>query len=274
MTRNRGRGNEESVMSEAAPDSADQGADKGEGIQVALRREGGQAIWRQIADAITADIRDDGLKPGSRLPTESALADRFQVNRHTVRQALAHLQDRGTIQVEQGRGTFVARDPLMYPVGRRTRFTEIVRLQQRMPGGTLLRVRSIGAGAGAARDLDVTPGTPLQVLDILHLVDGQPLSLTAHHFVTDRVGDVEAGFRAHGSITAALAERGIDDYVRMATRISARHPSSREVGLLNMPRTRPVMIAEAINTLVDGTPIELGVACFPADRVQIVLEAS
>jgi DNA-binding GntR family transcriptional regulator len=39
-----------------------------------------------------------------------------------------------------------------------------------------------------------------------------------------------------------------------------------------MPRTRPLLVAEAINTLVDGPPIELGVACFPADRVQIVLE--
>ncbi|MGF1624154.1 MAG: phosphonate metabolism transcriptional regulator PhnF [Alphaproteobacteria bacterium] len=241
---------------------------------MALRRAGGRAIWRQIAEAIVADIEGSALKPGSRLPTEQALAARFGVNRHTVRQALAHLQDSGTIQVEQGRGTFVARDPLLYPVGRRTRFTEIVRLQHRMPGGTLLRVRTVPAGAGAARDLDVEPGTPLQVLDILHLVDGQPVSLAAHHLVAERVGDLEAGFRAHGSITAALAEKGIHDYLRKATRVSARHPTSREVGLLDMPRTRPVMVAEAINTLVDGTPIELGIACFPADRVQIVLESS
>jgi GntR family transcriptional regulator, phosphonate transport system regulatory protein len=241
---------------------------------LALRRESGRAIWRQIAEAITADIHDNALKPGTRLPTEAALAQRFGVNRHTVRQALGHLQDSGSIQVEQGRGTFVARDPLVYPVGRRTRFTEIVRLQQRLPGGTLLKVRSVTAGAGAARDLDVEPGTPLQVLDILHLVDGQPLSLTAHHFVVARVGDLEPGFRAHGSITTALAECGIQDYVRKATRISARHPTSREVGLLHMPRTRPLVVAEAINTLVDGTPIELGVACFPADRVQILLESA
>jgi GntR family phosphonate transport system transcriptional regulator len=245
----------------------------GEGRRtVTLRREAGRAIWRQIADAIAADIGGRALKPGERLPTETALAARFGVNRHTVRQALGHLQDRGVIQVEQGRGTFVARDPLVYPVGRRTRFTEIVRLQHRLPGGRLLRVRQVPAGPGAARDLEVAEGTPLQVLDVLHLADGQPLCVAAHHFVLERVGDLEPGFRAHGSITAALAGRGIADYVRRATRISARHPTSREVGLLAMPRTRPLLVAEAINTLVDGPPIELGVACFPADRVQIVLE--
>lgn len=239
---------------------------------MALQREPGQVIWRQIAEAIIAEIRDLELKPGARLPTETALAARFAVNRHTVRQALGHLQDRGLIQVEQGRGTFVARDPLVYPVGRRTRFTEIVRLQQRLPGGILLKVRQVPAGSGASRDLDVEPGTPLQVLDVLHLVDGQPLSLAAHHFVLERVGDLEPGFRAQGSITAALAGRGIDDYLRKTTRISARHPTGREVGLLAMPRTRPLIVAEAVNTLADGTPIELGVTCFPADRVQIVLE--
>lgn len=239
---------------------------------MALRRGGGSPVWRQIADALLAEIAADGLPSGARLPTETTLADRFAVNRHTVRQALAHLQDMGAVQVQQGRGTFVASEPLLYPVGKRTRFTEIVRLQHRLPGGRLVRVRAIAADGPAALDLAVDSGTSLQVLDMLHLVDGQPVSLTAHHFVTGRVGDLEDAVRKHGSITAALAENGVPDYIRTVTRISARHPTNREVGLLDMPRTRPVLVSTSVNALPDGTPIERGIGCFPADRVQITIE--
>lgn len=239
---------------------------------MALRREPGRPIWRQIADTVQSDIRQQALKPGDRLPTEAALAERFGVNRHTVRQAIAFLQERGQIQVEQGRGSFVARDPLVYPVGKRTRFTEIVRLQHRMPGGTLVRVRTVAASAHVARDLGVAQGALLHVLDILHTADGQPICLAAHHFPQERVPDLEPGFRASGSITAALAQVGIPNYVRKSTRLLARHPTSHEVRLLDVARTRPVLVTEAVNTLPDGTAIEFGLACFPADRVQILVE--
>lgn len=240
---------------------------------MAISRKGGRAIWRQVADAVRAEIAA-GLAPGDQLPTQAILAERFSVNRHTVRQALAFLESEGVVQMQQGRGCFVAGTPIVYPVSRRTRFTEIVRLQQRMPGGRLIRTRSVPATAAMAGDLDVTAGTPLQVLEILHLVDALPISLAAHHFVPERVGDLEPAYRTHGSITAALADRGIDDYIRQRTRVSARQPSSREVGLLNISRTRPVLITEAINTLPDGTPIELGIGCLAADRVQIVIDAA
>lgn len=237
-------------------------------------RTRGKAIWQQLAEALRSDIAAQGLAPGAQLPTQAQLAQRFSVNRHTVRQALTFLESEGVIQMQQGRGCFVAGAPITYPVSRRTRFTEIVRLQQRMPGGRLVRVREVPANAAMARDLAVDAGISLQVLEILHLVDGQPISLASHHFVRERVGDLEAGYRVHGSITAALADNGIDDYLRKRTRITARHPSNREVGLLDIPRTRPVLVTEAINTLPDGTPIELGIGCLPADRVQIVIDAA
>lgn len=43
--------------------------------------------------------------PGSRLPKESELADRFQVSRIVVREAMKILEDRGVVEVRAGRGT-------------------------------------------------------------------------------------------------------------------------------------------------------------------------
>ena len=52
----------------------------------------GLALWRQIESALTEEIQSGLLQPGDRLPPESELAERFRVNRHTVRRAVAALQ--------------------------------------------------------------------------------------------------------------------------------------------------------------------------------------
>ncbi|MFX6949916.1 GntR family transcriptional regulator, partial [Acinetobacter baumannii] len=64
-----------------------------------LARGGGVTVWRQIAEAMEADIVGGGLPPGSRMPTEAALSARFGVNRHTVRQALKSLVEKGLVRV-------------------------------------------------------------------------------------------------------------------------------------------------------------------------------
>jgi phosphoribosyl-ATP pyrophosphohydrolase len=66
----------------------------------------GIARWRQIAETLRQEVTS-GVFVTGRLPTESSLATRFHVNRHTVRRAVAVLVKEGIVRVEQGRGTFV-----------------------------------------------------------------------------------------------------------------------------------------------------------------------
>ena len=87
---------------------------------VPLTRSAGVALWRQIAQMLEAEIRQGVYPPGGQLPTEAQLAARFRVNRHTLRRAIASLQEGGHLRVEQGRGTFVQEETIEYPVARRT----------------------------------------------------------------------------------------------------------------------------------------------------------
>ena len=52
-------------------------------------RRSGVAVWRQIADTLTTEIRDRAYAATGRLPGEVELSARFAVNRHTQRQAVA-----------------------------------------------------------------------------------------------------------------------------------------------------------------------------------------
>lgn len=59
----------------------------------------------RIAVALGRDIQEQRVAPGERLPSERALAGRFEVNRQTVRSALQLLRDDGLI-ITGKRGSF------------------------------------------------------------------------------------------------------------------------------------------------------------------------
>lgn len=51
-------------------------------------------------------IAEEFPAPGSRLPTEADLAERLQVSRIVIREAMKILEDRGILEIHAGRGTF------------------------------------------------------------------------------------------------------------------------------------------------------------------------
>jgi DNA-binding LacI/PurR family transcriptional regulator len=95
-------------------------------------------LYRQIADRIRKQIENGELEPLARLPSMDELAKRHDVNKITVRKALAELRADGLIYSVPAQGTFVA-DPTVQ-VNRRTRTS--------MPSvgivGHVLRKESLG----------------------------------------------------------------------------------------------------------------------------------
>lgn len=229
-------------------------------------------LWQYIADTIASDIRNHVVEPGDRLPTEIELAQRFGVNRHTVRRAVASLQDLGLVRIEQGRGTFVQEDIVDYPLSRRTRFSEIIRRQARTPSGTLVRSVSVPADDAMAEALDILPGAPVALIETVGFADGVPISIAAHHFALDRFPDLFAAYEAERHVSAMFRRLGVDDYLRKTTRITSRLPDTREIHHLRLARTTPVICLEAINVDQDGRPVEFGLTRFCANRVQIVFD--
>jgi GntR family transcriptional repressor for pyruvate dehydrogenase complex len=60
-----------------------------------------------VVEHITAAIGQGALKPGDKLPTESAIMEQHGVSRTVVREAISHLQAAGWVQTRHGIGTFV-----------------------------------------------------------------------------------------------------------------------------------------------------------------------
>jgi GntR family phosphonate transport system transcriptional regulator len=237
-----------------------------------LERNIGVALWNQIEQVLTEEIEAGLLRAGERLATEPQLAERFGVNRHTVRRAVAQLAERGLVKVEQGRGSFVAEHVLDYLIGRHTRFTDLVNRQNRNPGGGFLFAAQVEAEGTVAKALKVAPGTALHHLETLGALDDRPISVGTHFFPAQRFPDLVEIYQREGSITRTLTHFGCGDYERRITRVTARIPDASDAELLRQARNRPVLVTESVNVDAAEVPVEYGIARFAADRFQIVFE--
>jgi GntR family phosphonate transport system transcriptional regulator len=229
-------------------------------------------IWQRIAEVLAAEIGSGSFPPGGRLPTEAVLAGRFGVNRHTLRQAIGALSNAGLVSVQHGRGTFVRPAPMLeYPLGTRTRFSEILSRQSLMADGELLAAREGLASAEVAEALGLPVETPVVVLEILRRADGLPVSVSTAHLPAPRFRGIDAAFRETNSITAALRAFGVADYTRRSTRIWTRMPTPEEAVLLRQRGDVPVLVMESLNQDERAQAIEFSISRAAGQRLQVLV---
>ena len=80
----------------------------------------------QVVTELERAIVEEFPEPGTRLPTEAELADRFHVSRIVIREAMKILEDRGVVEVRAGRGTITVAPP---PEGVKTSLLRLFRDQ-------------------------------------------------------------------------------------------------------------------------------------------------
>jgi GntR family transcriptional repressor for pyruvate dehydrogenase complex len=69
-------------------------------------------LSQMAVEQLKTYIVKHGLKPGDRLPTERELAEKLNVSRSVVREALNHLETLGLIVKRQGKGIFIEKQNL------------------------------------------------------------------------------------------------------------------------------------------------------------------
>jgi GntR family phosphonate transport system transcriptional regulator len=233
--------------------------------------EGGQPRWQLIAAEIRADILAGRFGPGERLPNETALSDRFGVNRHTLRQAVQALVREGHLDVRHGAGTFVRELVLDYALNRRTRLSENLARIGETAARELLSHEISPAGEWA-ESLSVSARSTVAVITTRSSVRGRPVALSTAVFPCPRLAGIADQVALHGSITKALRELGVADYTRLRSVVSTRLPTRAEADALARPATQPVLVVQYVNVDRDGTPVEAATTLFAADAVQLVVE--
>ncbi|GAA3866958.1 phosphonate metabolism transcriptional regulator PhnF [Celeribacter arenosi] len=228
-------------------------------------------VWKSIAATLQSEIAAGHYRAGDRLATEAALATRFGVNRHTVRHAISDLVARGMVRTRRGSGAFVTAEPTEYPLGKRVRFHRAIAATGRVAAKQPLRIETRPCDAGEAEALRIPGGDPVVVYEGLSNSNGTPIAHFISVFPQARVGDLAQTLHNEHSVTQALAQNGIADYLRAETRLSAVAATPTQALHLGLKEGDPILRSLAINTTPDGIPVERGETYFAGDKVTLTV---
>lgn len=138
-------------------------------------------LFAQVEARLREDILHKRLLPGAKLPSEAELEAAFGVSRITVRQALAALHADGLIEKLNGKGSFVTQPGDAPRLGPLTGFYEHIRARGDVASGRTLSVRDAPAPPAVAEALRLAAGTPLTVVTIVRMVNGEPMAYGILH---------------------------------------------------------------------------------------------
>jgi GntR family transcriptional regulator len=216
-----------------------------------------------LHDALGALVRE--LSPGSGLPTERELCERFGVSRGTVRQALGRLEAEQRVYRYQGKGTFVAR-PKIDQVLELTSHSEYIRAHGMEPASRLIGVTRVPAEADVAGMMALAPGDEVLQIERVRLGDGEPLALEVLYMEARRFDGIAAVLGESQSLYQLLrAQYGVELAWAEET-IEAVVAPEREARLLGVSTGSPVLLLCRQSFDPTGLPVEFVRSVYRADR--------
>src|ERR1700692_2814824 len=117
-------------------------------------------LYRKVAEDIKAAIAAGGYAAGTRLPSESELAERYLVSRGTIRQAFAALRAEGLIAARRGARRVVIGGPRVQSFGELLSFSRWARATGEVPGGQVVALQRRPAKALEAERLGLPADCP------------------------------------------------------------------------------------------------------------------
>jgi GntR family transcriptional regulator len=227
-------------------------------------------LYHQLQNILKAEIEAGRLTPDERLPSEQELAERFQVSKITVRQALTELAQQGYIRREQGRGTFVARRKFDEGPRELTSFTEEMRRHSLQATSRILAQFEAEAEVHVTEALRLPANSPVVTIKRLRLANGEPLSVQTAHIPSTLVPGLRL---ADGMSLYETLQRQYHLYpARARETYVAGLADAATSESLQISTGSPVFAVERVTFTPNEQPFEFVQSTVRGDRYAIVLE--
>ncbi|MFJ6212077.1 FadR/GntR family transcriptional regulator [Streptomyces sp. NPDC092296] len=217
----------------------------GGGLQAAGRRSLVDAAIEQLR----GQLADGSWQVGDRIPTEHELAERLQVGRNTVREAVRVLVHAGMLVSRQGEGTFVrsTSDP-----------ASVLRGVQRSGVRDVLEVR-LALEVEAAR-LAARRHTPEDVVRMRDALAAEAAVMSAHPERSGRGATVEHDLEFHTALVEAAHNPALAEVYRYFG-ASVREAMRTTFGDHEMPEMTVQSHAALVDAVESGDPERAEAAC-------------
>jgi GntR family transcriptional regulator len=210
----------------------------------------------QVRKGLFNELVGGGLPVGTKLPNEQILAERFNVSRATVREAVGALVAGGYLVRRHGSGTYVTVLPLRHHALDATlSYTRMIREAGMAPGLRILSMLTRNANAQESTDLRLAPGAPVRVLERLRTADERPVIYSVDR-IPETVLDGVPDTAMHVSLYELLAQVGAR--VRSASAVlTPVVADARMAKMLGVRRPAALQQIEEVDYTEDGTPVML-----------------
>lgn len=193
-------------------------------------------------------------KPGSALPSEANLAERFNVGRTTVREALKLVEQEGLIDVRHGSGRYVRPHiSVERPITRYESVTEMLRSLGYASTSQVV-AREIRRGTADERSALALPAGSLVIaLDRVRYADGEAIICSRDVMPHALLADV-ADSEWEGSLLDILEARGHRPVMATA-RFSAATLPEPFASAVPLRANEPWLLARQVSRNATGTPV-------------------
>ncbi len=238
-----------------------------------MARSGETSDGRVLSRAkalLGALLREGGVGPGERIPSERDLAARFGISRMTMRKAVAALVAEGALERRGTAGTFLPEPAVVRPLSRQvsTAISEVVGGRGHRAGARLLFFEQAAADAHVARRLHLPEGAPVIVVRRLRLSDGVPFCVETSCLPQARVaGLVAADVAEAPSLYALLRARFGLTFAASDFQIAVAPPPGAEAALLGLAPGAGALTLRSTVYDREGRPVEYVVSWNHPDRV-------
>ncbi len=228
-------------------------------------------IYMNIAKQLEQEVQHH-FQAGDFLPSESRLADRFKVNRHTVRRAIDELVFCGLIERQQGRGNQVIRQPYAYPLHSGAHFTHNLSKQGYAPRCEVINRQLVNANEHLAKVLHIEQQSQIIKLTTLRVINGLPCSLIEHYLPNLDWWAPLQHFDS-GSLHKFIHQQLDTELSRKFTKLRSRMANRQEQKQLQLSDNTPLIIFRTVNVASQTEEIlEYSCSYTRSDMIEIVLE--
>ena len=233
----------------------------------------GTPVHASIARWLTDLMGRGDLVPGDRLPREDRFAAALGVSRMTLRQALATLEGKGTLERKTGRlgGTFVREPRIECDLTGMAGFTEQMRRANLRAGARVVSASTVPANAKVATALSVQRGAPVHEIVRVRTARREPLA-------------IERSFFPFGPFPDLLDRGLLGSLYTVLTRDYGQRPTAAteslepviarddEAALLQVEVGAPLMLITRTAFTAAGLAVEFARDIFRPDRIKIALQ--
>lgn len=211
-------------------------------------------LYKQVANKIREDIVSNGTKDGEAIPTETRLAQMYDVSRVTVRRAVKLLIEEGLVYSVHGSGTYVSEKKIEHDIYKLQGFTEEMSGLHNNPSNEILEFQLSKPSEEVQGYLKLGDNDKVYYVKRLRLADGKPLILEESYLPFDMFPDLSVN---------VMKESKYEYIEQKGFKISKRHadlkpilPTAELMEQLHLEESAPMLCLEAYSTFDDGTRFE------------------